>query len=225
MQMNQAVVPGPCGDCGCPPPSEIDCIEVTKVYDSCYQTETFNSLCSDVPHEPWGSEPHWCNCRKIAQKPGTVATCAVTATNCSFVSSTPTGVDDFAAFTFAVTVTLEITLTAQSGATCSYTVPVNFLKTVTLCAPTGVSPTCNVSGVACGPCALVVSNPDRCDDDSPTQVCCQLTVCLVLQTVATVQLLVPSYGFCVPAPCSVLPIGPCPPSFPANCSATTPTGA
>jgi hypothetical protein len=191
--------PGPCSSTGCPAPTEIDCIEVTKVYDSCFQTETFNNLCTPIPT----------NCLTIAGEAGTVATCAITAQSCSFVSAVSTGVDDFANVTFAFSLTETITLTNTAGQTCTFTVPVTFVKTVTLCAPSGTTQTCEVAGTTCGPCALI--------DD---QVCCQLVVCIVLQSVATVQLLVPSYGFCVPAPCAVLPILPCPPSFPTNCSTT-----
>jgi hypothetical protein len=201
--MAGTLVPGPIsGDC--PQPTQIDCIEVTKVYDSCFQTEDFSNLCTRIPYDDC--------CHEIAKQAGTVATCAVTASSCTFVSSTPTGVDDFVNATFAVSLTETITLTSTTGKTCTITVPVSFVKTVTLCAPAGTTQTCTIAGANCGPCAII--------DDS---VCCQLTVCLVLQSVAVVQLLVPSFGFCVPSACSVLPFPPCPPAFPPNCATVTST--
>ncbi len=201
--MASPIVPGPCPHGMCPPPTEIDCIEVTKVYDSCFQTEDFSNVCATIPKG---------TCTEIAEIAGTVATCAVTASNCTFVSSTPTGVDDFVNATFAVSLTETITLTAPSGATCSITLPISFVKTVTLCAPAGTTQVCTIAGTTCGPCAIIDGT-----------VCCQLIVCLVLQSVATVQLLVPSYGFCVPAACSVLPLPPCLPAFPPNCTTVTST--
>jgi hypothetical protein len=47
------------------------------------------------------------------------------------------------------------------------------------------------------------------------EVTCDFQICLVMECILTVQLLVPSYGFCVPAPCTVLP-GVCPPMPPQS---------
>ena len=199
--MASPIVPGPCPQGVCPPPTEIDCIEVTKVYDSCFQTEDFTNLCATIPPGI---------CTEIASTAGTTATCAITASSCTFVSSVPTGVDDFVNATFAISLTETITLTSPTGATCNITLPVTFVKTVTLCGPSGTSQVCTIAGTTCGPCAIIDAT-----------VCCQLVVCLVLQSVATVQLLVPAYGFCVPSACSVLGIPPCPPTFPANCTTVT----
>ncbi|MCL6594694.1 MAG: hypothetical protein K6V73_00595 [Firmicutes bacterium] len=196
--MSSPIVPGPCPPSGCPAPTQIDCIEVTKVYDSCFQTETFNNLCTNIPSGP---------CCDIAAESGTTATCAVTASSCNLVGTTPTGVDDFVNATFAVSLTLTVTLTDPSGHTCTLTLPVNFLKTATLCGPAGTTQECVIASTSCGPCAIIGKS-----------VCCQLTVCLVLKSVATVQLLVPSYGFCTPAPCTVQGLPPCPPGFPPNCT-------
>ena len=53
------------------------------------------------------------------------------------------------------------------------------------------------------------------------QVCCEVDLCLLIQSKALVKLLVPAYGFCVPAPCVTLPKPPlvCPPEnlFPPQC--------
>jgi len=37
--MTNQVNPGPCPSEGCPPTTEIVCISVDKVYDSCFQVE------------------------------------------------------------------------------------------------------------------------------------------------------------------------------------------
>ena len=201
--MASPIVPGPLTGSHCPSPTQIDCIAVKKVYDSCFQTEDFSNLCAAIPS---GS------CQAIASIPGTVATCAVTSSSCTFVSSVATGVDDFVNATFAIALTETITLTSPAGATCTITLPVTFVKTVTLCGPAGTTQSCTIAGTSCGPCAIIGDT-----------VCCQLVVCLVLQSWADVQLLVPSYGFCVPSACSVLGIPPCPPTFPPNCTVTSMT--
>jgi len=48
----------------------------------------------------------------------------------------------------------------------------------------------------------------------------QVSFCLRFTSIAVVQLLVPSYGYCPPAPCQTLPSPPCPPSpiFPPRCT-------
>jgi len=210
--MATSVTPGPCPDNCCPPPTQIDCIEVTKVYDSCFQMQTFNNLCATVPTTD--------SCTAIAGTPGTVATCAVTSTTCTLISSTATGVDEEYTVSFAVAITETITLTSPMGTTCTIDVPVNFVTTTTLCIPSGATPSCTVA-TSCGPCAILPTTTVPC----PTyMVCCQLSVCLLLQSTATVQLLVPSYGFCAPAECAVAGVLPCPP-YPADCPTTTTSSA
>jgi hypothetical protein len=202
--MDTAITPGPCPGSGCPAPTEIDCIEVTKVYDSCFQTETFTDLYATLPT----GDP--C-CDAIAARPTTTVTCAVTDSTCTFVSSTPTSTDDLVNATFAVCVMETITLTGPSGDTCTICLPVHFVKTATLCGPVGTTQVCTIAGVTCGPCVITPFG----------KVLCQLIVCLVLQSVATVQLLVPSYGPCVPSACTVLADPPCPPTPPADCTTST----
>lgn len=212
MASSSSITPGPCSTQGCPAPTFIDCLEVTKVYDSCFQTESFPNLCAPIPSP----------CASIAVMPGATVTCDVTSATCNFVSSASTGVDDYANVTFAVSLTVTYTVTPPSPpapsvappppppAPCTFSVPVNFVQTVTLCAPTGTTQTCTIAGTSCGPGAIF--------DGS---VCVPLTVCLVFQSTATVQLLVPTYGYCTPAPCAVLAAPPCPPVFPSTCAPVT----
>lgn len=199
------ITPGPCCSQGCPAPTQIDCLEVNKVYDSCFQTENFPNLCAPIPSA----------CVPGATMAGASVTCDVTSTTCTFVSSSSTGIDDFANVTFAVALTVTYTITppVPSSSTpypCTFSVPVNFVQTVTLCAPTGTTQSCTIAGTSCGPLAII--------NDT---VCGQLVVCLVYQSTATVQLLVPTYGFCTPAPCAVLGLPSCPPVYPSQCTSIT----
>lgn len=202
MATNTAITPGPCPSCGCPPPQQIDCIEVSKIYDSCFHTENFPNLCVPICD----------HCLPIACIPGVTVTCDVTSATCTFVSSTPTGINDFANVTFAISLTVTYTLTPPTSppSPCSFSVPVNFVQTVTLCAPEGTTQTCAIAGTSCGPVAIIDKT-----------ICGQLVVCVVFQSVAAVQLLVPTYGFCTPAPCAVLGLPPCPPALPAQCPPVT----
>lgn len=182
-----------------PGPTEIACLEVTKVYDSCFQTVS-DRPCLCIPYP----------CGDLAFIPGTTVTCTVESTTCTFVASTTTGVDNYANLTFALTADLEFTLTPPASSACppcTFTIPVHQLVTATLCTPSDVTPNCMVVGATCGPSVLIGE-----------QVCTSYTICLVFQTEATVNVLVPTYGFCAPAPCQVLASPPCPPVPTDSCA-------
>ena len=219
--MPSTVSAGPLGSELWPKPTQVDCIEVTKVFDSCYQMQNFNNLCARVPHQDM--------CLQIAYNPASTATCAVTSTTCTLLSSVSTGVDDDYAVTFSVSLVETITLTGPTGQTCMIDIPVNFFASTTLCIPTGAAPTCTVAS-SCGPCVILPGSnpypatdpPGDCHDRRDPTVCCQLNVCVVLQSTAQVQLLVPSYGYCAPAQCQVAAAPPCP-AYPADCPTTSTT--
>jgi len=200
------VVPGPCPCEGCPPPSEIDCVEVTKVYDLCFQTDTRENVCLNIP----------AHCGRVPE--GTTASGVVSTVGCSVQAIVPiANSGGFANVTLLVTVTLAITLTTASGhVLCTFTASFSFFKTVTLCAPSGVTVGCSSPASAVGPSVIV-----DCD------VCSVVSICLLIQSSATVKILIPTYGFCLPAPCVVSPSPPfsCPPSplFPSQCVVTPPT--
>lgn len=187
------VTPGVCVN-GCPTPTEIDCIEVTKVYDFCFQQDTFNNICTALPSD----------CHNAV-----TTSCALTSSNCTFVSSTPVSTgSNFMNVTFAISATFTVTLYDASGhVACTVPETVNYMKTVTLCAPSGTVQSCTVAGATCGPCAIINNT-----------VCCGVTLCVLFQSTALVTLLVPSYGFCTPAACAVLPSPACPPVFPTQCT-------
>lgn len=191
-----AVAPGLCGSEGCPPPTTIECIQVPKVYDFCFQAETFPNVCTSTDG--------------CVVESGATTSCAITSTTCSFVSSTQIDTTDFYNVTFAITVRATVTITNPNGSTCTVTDTLSFTKTVTLCAPVGTVQSCEVAGAVCGPCVIVGYT-----------VCCNISLCLVFLSTATVALLVPSYGFCTPTACVVAAAPPCPPIFPTSCLLTS----
>jgi len=189
------VSPGPCDPYeGCPPPTEIVCIEVPKVYDFCFQSERKENVCFDIP----------CEC--MPPIPADVSIeCSITSANCFEVAREATGVDGFFNITLRVNVEGTITIRNADGSVrCTFPICFGFLKTVVLCAPVGTEVVCDVVSSRCGPC-FIVNN----------QVCCEIDLCIIIQIIAIVKLLVPAYGFCVPAECETLPKPPlvCPPEF------------
>ena len=202
-KINQ-VVPGPCPPLGCPPPTEIVCIETNKVYDFCFQSDTIENACFPIPAACTPPVP-----------PTTVIECAVTGVTSRIVSRValpppaPTG---FARVTIEITVNLSFTLRNADGTVrCTFTAAFPFLKTVALCAPTGTDIVVEIGAARCGPCFIL----------NGTQVCCEIDLCILIQAVALVKLLVFAYGFCAPAECVELPKLPliCPPRplFPPQC--------
>ncbi len=190
--MGVTVVTGP-GEFpnGVPAPIEIVCIEVTKVYDSCFQTDILLATATVAP--------------AIS---GTVVSggCTVTGTSCTLISSTPAAsppnppppaVPLFQNLTFNVVVSGSVTVISSAGlSTGAFTV--SQLKTVTLFAPSGVSTLCEITA----DCQIT--------SISGNTVNINIDLCEVFKTVFLAQLLVPAYGFCTPSPCSVSPIV-CPP--------------
>ena len=174
-----AVTPGPCPVTGCPPPTEIDCIVVDKVYASCVQTVTASETFTIV---------------------GCLApiTCSVNlpASSCIVGAITPSGTPDINNVTFVVTTAL--TVTCAAGIPNSETIVTTV--TVPLYNPSGTTPSCTLLSASCV-CVLT----------GTSTVNCTISVCLLAQTTATVQLMIPTYGFCVPSPCEPGPVLPCPP--------------
>ena len=195
------VIPGPCDPTyGCPDPTEIVCIETVKVYDFCFQVERRENVCFRLPHACAGA-------RSTDQ-----VECQIHGVECRELSRSPDLENPgFADVTLLVTVTLEFKIVRNDTLVCRFEDSFSFLKTVLLCAPEGTVVQCESTGSRCGPCAVVNG-----------QVCCEVDLCLLIQSKAWVKLLVPSYGFCVPAPCVAVPKPPlvCPPEnlFPQQCT-------
>lgn len=197
------VQPGPCPPEGCPPFDRIECIVVDKVYDSCFQIEEKTretTITTGIGNEwPTGTFTV-----------GTPVACSLTAgaeITCVEVSRIPVG-DGF--FTITVAVSVPVTLTNPNAADETVDRIFTFTKTATLCCPEGVEVDCSESTLL--QCNCVITQVDALS----VVVTCDIQVCLVIKCILTVQLLVPSYGFCVPAPCTTLP-GVCPPLPPSQC--------
>jgi hypothetical protein len=202
--MPDEIVPGPYPE-SCPPPTQIDCIEVTKVYDFCFLSQTKSPLLFAIPP----------TCGVVPS--GTTGSATVSSVSCTTVSVVPIGTTGFANVTILVTVDLNITLTAPDGSTvCTFPGSFNFFETVVLCAPSGTTITCeSPSSLISG--GTLVNN----------EVAFIANICVLIESVATVKLLVPTFGFCVPAPCVVAPAPPfaCPPTplYPPQCQFPPPT--
>ena len=219
--MSDQIIPGSYPTGSCPKPTEIVCIETEKVYDFCFQVERKENVCFSLPEycHPNSDDHVWCMIKKV---------------ECEEISreplSTPGG---FFNVTFLITVGVKFRICKRydlddadekddwdqhaesehvdSKHKCRFWRTFSFTKTVTLCAPEGTVSQCEIPTYSCGPCVLT---PTR-------QVCCTFILCILIQTKALVKLLLPSYGFCVPAECvQVSPEFPeCPPEnlFPPQC--------
>lgn len=178
--MATQITPGPCPSTGCPPPTEIDCMVVDKVYASCVQTVTATGTFTIV---------------------GCVApiTCAVdlTTSSCTVGAITSTGVDSINNITFVVDAEWDVTCSLLPASV----EHIITTTTIPLYNPSGTTPSCTILSASCV-CVLI----------GTATVQCTVTLCLLAQTTETVQLLIPTYGFCVPGPCEVGPLLPCPPS-------------
>ncbi|MEW6182375.1 MAG: hypothetical protein AB1500_04250 [Bacillota bacterium] len=178
---------------------EVVCIETFKVYDFCFQSDS-REQCFDVTV-----------CQAFPFPSGAVAECEIVGTpTCTEISRTAPDENGRSNVTFAVSATIKITIIGPECPICTLTKTISFTKTVVLCAPEGTFTDCAVVDAACQ-CVLIGE-----------QVCCSVDLCIVIQSRAVVKLLVPSFGFCVPAPCEeVSPAPPvvCPPVlFPPQCT-------
>lgn len=192
-QLADALFPGPCPPEGCPPPTEVDCIEVSKVYDYCFQQDLLENVCATISVE----------C------PAVSASCVVSAT-CIVGATTPGSTTGFINASFGIVVSVTFTLFQSSGEiACTGVTTASLVKIVTLCGPPGTFQDCRVESVSCGPSVLFLGS-----------VCTSVVLCLTFQSLAIVKILVPTYGFCVPAPCTTGGLPPCPPGtlFPPQCT-------
>lgn len=206
----EQISPGVCPPEGCPPPTRIECIVVDKVYDSCFQ---IHDLTRDFTVNLAQAATAMVGPFTVGQ----VIPCALgpDGISCTEVSRTPVG-DGF--FTITLLITVPLVLTNPNLPEQSTTRIITFTKTVTLCCPEGVNPDCSESTLVVCNCVVTALNSNSGASNGPVSitVSCNVQVCLVIKCILAVQLLVPSYGFCVPAPCVTLP-GVCPPTPPAQC--------
>lgn len=196
----QPVVPGLCPSDGCPPYDRIECILVEKVYDSCFQIdERTRDITIGIE---WPTGPF---------AVGDFVGCAVTEgadISCTELDRIPT--NEPGLFTVTLAISVPVTLTNPNAIGETVDTIFTFTKTVTLCAPEGTNINCDDSALLYCNCMITNVGVDS------VIVTCDIQVCVVIRSTLVVQLLVPSYGFCVPAPCVTLP-GACPPMPPTQC--------
>lgn len=205
------ILPGPCPVVNnvpsCPPPTEIVCIDVDMVYDFCIQSD-FQFECFDIP-AACGSPPFPAD-TTIECNLGTI-TCLEIPPRIPAIGF-PAG---FSNVTVQITVPATVTIRNPDGTVrCTFTHTVRFIKILLLYAPSGTRINCQIIAASC-------REPRVADDP---QICVKIELCTIIQALALVKLLVPSYGFCHPAEC--IPAAqdefPCPPGdlFPPQTQST-----
>ncbi|MDD4239211.1 MAG: hypothetical protein PHT62_11765 [Desulfotomaculaceae bacterium] len=182
-------------------PTETVCIEVPKVYDFCFEADRRENVCTPL--------------NGFVPPEGATVNCIINSAVCTEVSRTAPDATGRANVTFAITVNYTLQILDASGMlVCEFEDLVfSFTKTIVLCAPEGTFTNCEIVSSAC--VCLILGE----------QICCTFDLCIVVQSLAIVKLLVPSFGFCTPAVCEqVSPEPPfvCPPTlFPPQCTPLT----
>lgn len=179
----QQIVPGPCPPVGCPPTTEVVCIQVDKIYDACSQrrcpTATFTVQIGTEP------DPNSIVCRIQ----NFTYTCTLTQ-----VRTEPPLVRAEVTYSYDVIVSYRDLLTGVQITLLPVTI--TNTKTVVLFGEAAtmfckVEPTIQCLG---------------CDLVNTTTISCDVGEYIEIKTAAHVQLLIPSYGFCPPPPeCQELP--------------------
>ncbi len=130
-----------------------------------------------------------------------VTGCSVDLANvvCNVGTVTASDTANYSIITFVISAPFTVTCDSHS-----FTHTAETTDTVELYNPAGTTPSCAVVSAACA-CAVLPSG----------RVSCTITLCVIKQTTATVQLMIPAYGFCELRECGqVGPVPPCPPGFP-----------
>lgn len=174
---------------------EVICIEAKQVFDFCFQEERVER---SFPVD------------SIKEGSHVMVDCEIDTQNiiCKEVSPRqpvdPKKNKFLICLAIQVPVTLRIVnkVTGHSGKIIKKTITV--LKQVVLCVPAGTEVQCEVTGNCC--CIF---------DDENDQIDCVFNFCIVIKSKATVQILVPTLGFCMPKECKAVPGG-CPPFVPST---------
>jgi hypothetical protein len=199
------VSPGVCPEEKFPAPTGIECIVVDKVYDSCFQRENLPPVLACVLVDTGDfmrGQIIPCNLDKAIL-------------SCTEVERRPLE-NGFAELDLLFNIDNAF---IQNPENPEETLPLNvapFIKTVTLCCPEGTFIDCSESTITRCICTVSSVTTPASQPGLQVIIVCQIQLCLVIKCLARVQLLVPSYGFCVPAPCVTLQ-GVCPTVPPAQC--------
>lgn len=195
--LQQVPIPGPCPPEGCPPPTEIVCIKVAKVFDSCAQSDTVTITTTATTVD-------------AVSLIGTTFACTVTPGTATVGSTAPD-----ATGCVNVLVTIPFTVSFTASTTTIVILPVTGLCTslATLYAPTGTTLQVDFT-LTCSPPVPTIT-PIVGTTLALLTLTTVVACCVIITSEATVQLLVPSYGFCEIPPCGPLGLI-CPPIPPAQ---------
>jgi hypothetical protein len=175
------------------PTPVIECIEALKVFDNCSDVVNVSGMCTPLPAE----------CLPL---PATFSvSCAVTSATCAVVAILPhVPADGLANVTFRIDFTIHIeifdTTTPTPTLNCAFDVPSTITETVSLVAPPGFSMLyqCDIDAFTCGPCIVANFGTAATPDFN---VCCEVELCLEIQSKFPVKLQVWTSGYCEPTPC------------------------
>ena len=166
-----------------------DCIATTKVYDYCYQSDTFDVTsgtfsCTTVPSS---------------------LSCTVSIGTCTLLFTTAAVTPNYVLATFQVTGTVTLGWTCGTVAATD-AVPFWFTKPGgVLCSPEGTYQVCDVVNVGCAPYLTQVGV-------ATYEVSASVGLCMTFESDAEVKILVQTFGFCSPPLCESGGLLPCPPS-------------
>lgn len=178
-------------DLACP---IIECIEALKVFDNCADVVDISGLCDPLPAD----------CLPLPASYS--VSCDVTSATCTgpvaVIPHVPA--DGLANVTFRIDFTLQLTVYDTSDVTpivhCTFPVSSTVTETVSLTAPPGFTMLyqCAVTAFTCGPCVIAnfgtAATPDY-------NACCEVELCLEIQSKYPVKLQVWTSGYCVQTPC------------------------
>lgn len=200
--MSDPVQPGRCpvrdGAPVCPPATEIDCIEVMKVYDQCIKEEVIFHQ-EEVPGDTALAPTDTIQCEVVF--PGTT---------CDIFTFGPPDEFNFRNIVVRQNVTIKIRVFDACGVEKrQYAVtsaPITQFQDVFLYAPDGTEGQCSIVSALCEQCTIVT-------EGGMQYFFCKIRLCKEIVVKATVKLLLPNYGFCQPVVCSSAPQPgfPCPP--------------
>ncbi|MEW6622417.1 MAG: hypothetical protein AB1420_04705 [Bacillota bacterium] len=180
----------------CPPPTEIDCVKVKKVFNECFQNRDVEIK---IPFEAPTLE--------IITGDAQDAECVsaeATIIDCSVLEN------DRVRVTFRLEVTARVPLDEGGFEESSGTKIVSKLLFLSGVSEEGLDIECQVF-----PECLFCFISERDELGNVTEVTCFVSTCILLKSVLIVQLLIPTYGFCQPRQCSAITPG-CP-LFPPQC--------
>jgi len=175
---------------------EILCIETRKVYDFCFAQE-HRTECFLVPEE----------C--VPVPPDAQITCEITGKRCREVRRIPIPGQPEGVVDVLLAIEVDVVVTIEDCPT-PITETVDFTLEVPVCAPEGTQIQCEIPTADCRDVIVI---------DEENRVCVSLDICILIQSKATVKLLVPTFGFCQPRPCELPKVIICPPEqlFPPQC--------